>query len=268
MKNSFFESKYPLFDTHAHYDDDRFDADRDEVLAAMQENGVGFIVDVGCSFDSIPKAFELTRKYDFIYFSVGFHPNDALAAEENGEAESLDLIRSYLADPKCVAIGEIGLDYHWDDVPKEMQKKWFELQLDLAKETGYPVIIHDREAHGDTMDILRRHKGVTGILHSFSGSPEMADELIKLGWYISFSGVLTFKNAARLPEVAARVPLDRMLVETDCPYLAPHPKRGERNNSMLMAYTANKLAEIKGISYDEVCRITCENAKRIYRLDK
>ena len=222
MKNPFFESEYPLFDTHAHYDDARFDSDRDKVLSSMKECGVGFIVDVGCSFDSIPKAFELTRKYDFMYFSVGFHPNDALACEDNGEKNSLDMLKSYLADPKCVAIGEIGLDYHWDDVPRETQKRWFELQLQLALETGYPVIIHDREAHGDVMDILRKYKGVTGILHSFSGSPEMADELIKMGWYISFSGVLTFKNAAKLPEVAVRVPLDRMLLETDCPYLTPH----------------------------------------------
>lgn len=266
MKNPFFEGGYPLFDTHAHYDDARFDADRDELLSSIEKEGVGFIVDVGCSFNSIPKAFELTRKYGFMYFSVGFHPNDAASAEDYGEKRSLDMLRSYLADPKCVAIGEIGLDYHWDDVPREMQKRWFELQLQLALETGYPVIIHDREAHGDVMDILRRYKGVTGILHSFSGSPEMADELIKMGWYISFSGVLTFKNAAKLPEVAVRVPLDRMLIETDCPYLAPHPKRGERNDSSLMAYTAMRLAEIKGLSYDEVCRITAENAKRVYRL--
>lgn len=266
MDTTVFESKYPLFDTHAHYDDERFDEDRDEVLSSMADNGVGFIVDVGCSFNSIPKAFELTRKYENVYFSVGFHPNDAAAADENGEKASLDLLRSYLKDEKCVAIGEIGLDYYWDDVPRDVQKKWFRLQLDLALELGYPVIVHDRDAHGDTMDILRQYKGVTGILHSFSGSPEMASELIKLGWYISFSGVLTFKNAARLPEVAKIVPTDRMLIETDCPYLAPHPMRGKRNNSALMAYTANKLAEIRGVSYEEICRITSENAKRIYRI--
>lgn len=266
MDTAFFESKYPLFDTHAHYDDGRFDQDRDEVLSSMADKGVGFIVDVGCSFDSIPKAFELTRKYENVYFSVGFHPNDTGAAEQNGRQRSLDMLREYLKDEKCVAIGEIGLDYYWDEVDRQTQKEWFELQLDLAQELGYPVIIHDRDAHGDTMDILRKHREVTGILHSFSGSPEMADELIKMGWYISFSGVLTFKNAAKLPEVAKRVPTDRMLIETDCPYLAPHPMRGKRNDSSLMAYTANTLAQIKGMSYEQVCQITAENAKRIYRI--
>lgn len=261
-----FESKYPLFDTHAHYDDAKFDEDRDALLASMEESGVGFIVDVGCSFDSIPKAFELTRKYENVYFSVGFHPNDAQCAEDYGAERSLELLRSYLKDEKCVAVGEIGLDYYWDEVERDMQKRWFKLQLELARELGKPVIVHDRDAHGDTMDILREYKGVSGILHSFSGSPEMAAELLKLGWYISFSGVLTFKNAARLPEVAKTVPLDRMLVETDAPYLAPHPMRGKRNDSRLMAYTVAKLAEIKGLDYEEVCRITAENAKRIYKI--
>ena len=266
--NDFPETEHLLFDTHAHYDDERFDPDRDEVISSLLPNGIGWAVDVGCSFDSIPKAFELTRKHENLYFSVGFHPNDTGAAREYGVEPSLDLLRSYLKDEKCVAIGEIGLDYHWDDVSREVQKEWLALQLDLAVETGYPVIIHDREAHGDIMDILRSYKGVTGILHSFSGSPEMAAELVKMGWYISFSGVLTFKNAARLPEVARMVPTDRMLLETDCPYLAPHPKRGERNSSLLMRYTAMKLAEIKGLSYGQVCALTTENAKRIYRLEK
>ena len=266
MISALFESKYPLFDTHAHYDDAKFDEDRDAILSSLKDNGVGFAVDVGCSFDSIPKAYELSRKYENVYFSVGFHPNDAQAADDNGVESSLDLLRGYLADPKCVAVGELGLDYYWDEVDRAVQKKWFELQLELARELDKPVIIHDRDAHGDTMEILRKHKGVTGILHSFSGSPEMAAELIKMGWYISFSGVLTFKNAARLPEVAKMVPTDRMLLETDCPYLAPHPMRGKRNDSTLMAYTANKLAEIKGLTYEEVCRITLENAKRIYKI--
>ena len=260
------ETEHMLFDTHSHYDDGKFDADRDEVIASLTENGIGWALDVGCSFDSIPKAAELARKHENVYFSVGFHPNDAQAAEDNGQEKSLDLLRSYLKDEKCLAIGEIGLDYHWQDVSRDIQKKWLTLQLDLALETGYPVIIHDREAHGDVMEILREYKGVKGILHSFSGSPEMARELVKMGWYISFSGVLTFKNAARLPEVAKEVPLDRMLLETDCPYLAPHPKRGERNSSVLMRYTALRLAEIKELPYSEICRLTTENAKRIYGL--
>ena len=255
-----------LFDSHAHYDDAKFDEDRDALLTSLDERGVGYAVDVGCSFRSIPQAMDLAEKYDFIYFTAGFHPCDTQDAENNGENETLDYLRSVLSHEKCVGVGEIGLDYYWDDVPREIQKKWFGLQLDLARETGKPVVIHDRDAHGDTMDILREHKDVKGILHSFSGSPEMASELIKNGWYISFSGVLTFKNAARLPEVAKIVPLDRMLIETDCPYLAPHPFRGKRNDSSLMRYTAEKLAEIKGISYDEVVKITEQNAFCVYKL--
>lgn len=251
-----------LFDTHSHYDDERFDGDRDAVIASLRENGVIAAVDIGCSFDSIPKAVELSEKYDFIYASVGLHPNDAMAAEAHTDA--LGFIREYLKRPRVVAIGEIGLDYHYDEPSRELQKKWFELQLCLAEETGYPVIIHDREAHGDTMDILRRHPGAKGVLHSFSGSVEMAEELVKRGFYISFSGVLTFKNAAKLPEVAAAVPLDRMLLETDCPYLAPHPHRGKRNDSTLMRYTAERLAEIRGLSFEEICKITLENAERFY----
>lgn len=260
------EENNRLFDTHAHYDDEKFDGDRDAVIASLPENGVAAAVDIGCSFDSIPKALALAEKYRFIYASVGLHPNDAAAAE--GNPDTLGFLKECLRHPKVVAIGEIGLDYHYDEPSRELQKRWFERQLLLAEETGYPVIIHDREAHGDTMDMLRRHKGVKGILHSFSGSPEMARELVKMGFYISFSGVLTFKNAARLPEVAKEVPLDRVLTETDCPYLAPHPHRGKRNDSTLMRYTAERLAEIKGLTYGEICRATFENAKRIYGISE
>ena len=264
METTVFDSQYPLFDTHAHYDDAKFDEDRDTVLGSMAESGVGFIVDVGCSFESIPKAYELTRKYENVYFSVGFHPNDAQSAEDYGADKSLDLLRSYLKDEKCVAVGEIGLDYYWDEVGRDMQKRWFRLQLELARDVGKPVIVHDRDAHGDTMEILREYKDVTGILHSFSGSPEMASELLKLGWYISFSGVLTFKNAARLPEVAKIVPLDRMLIETDAPYLAPHPNRGKINRSDYMRYTLHTLAELFGMSDDEMIQLTRRNAERLF----
>ncbi len=253
-----------LFDTHAHYDDMRFDEDRDELIPSLKENGVGAVVDIGCSFDTLPKAAALAEKYDFFYASAGLHPNDAQEAENN--PDTIEILRQYLKKSKTVAIGEIGLDYHWEEPSRQIQKKWFEIQLRLAEETGYPVIIHDREAHGDTMEIIRNHPNVNGIFHSYSGSPEMAEELISRGYYISFSGVLTFKNAAKLPEVAKIVPNDRMLIETDCPYLAPHPYRGKRNDSILMKATAEKLAEIKGISYEEVCAITFENAKKIYRL--
>ena len=253
-----------LFDTHAHYDDDRFNEDRDALIGTLAENGVGAVVDIGCSFDSIPKAVSLAEKYSFFYASVGLHPNDAQAAEDN--PDTLNMLKEYLKNPKVVAIGEIGLDYYWDEVSRDIQKKWFRSQMALAAETGYPVIIHDREAHGDTLEIIKEFPTVTGILHSYSGSPEMAGELLKRGYYISFSGVLTFKNAAKLPDVAKTVPLDRMLIETDCPYLAPHPHRGKRNDSILMRHTAEKLAEIKGLTYEEVCNITFENAKRVYRL--
>ncbi len=253
-----------LFDTHAHYDDARFDEDRDEFVSSLPENGVDFIVDVGCSFDSVPKAAALAEKYGFIYCTAGFHPNDAQNAEN--DSNSINFLKKYLAHPKNVALGEIGLDYHWDDVPREVQKKWFDIQLSLAEELDKPVIIHDREAHGDCMEIIRKHPNVKGVFHSYSGSPEMAEELIKLGWYISFSGVLTFKNAAKLPEVARIVPEERMLIETDCPYLAPVPFRGQRCDSVKMAKTAEKLAELRGLTYSDICRITTENAKRFYRI--
>ncbi len=253
-----------LFDTHAHYDDAKFDPDRDELLGEIRGCGVDYIVDVGCSFDSVPKAAALAEKYDFIFCTAGFHPNDAQAAED--DPNSLEFLRRYLVHPKNVALGEIGLDYYWQDVSRDIQKKWFEKQLELAEEMSKPVIIHDRDAHGDCMDIIRRHPNIKGVFHSYSGSPEMAEELIKRGWYISFSGVLTFKNAAKLPEVAKIVPEDKMLIETDCPYLAPVPHRGKRNNSSLMAHTADKLAEIRGISVEDVRRITTENAIRFYNL--
>ena len=253
-----------LFDTHAHYDDYKFEPDRDTLVASLPENGIGWALDVGCSLDSIPKARMLAEKYDHIYCSAGMHPNDAQIAEDTEGI--IEFLKENLKYEKNRAIGEIGLDYHYDDVPREIQKKWFEIQLDLAEELNKPVIVHDREAHGDCLDIIKNHKKVKGIVHSFSGSPEMATELIKLGWYISFSGVLTFKNAAKLPEVAKIVPSEFMLVETDCPYLAPTPHRGERNSSILMKHTASKLAEIRGISYEEVCEITTKNAKRIYNL--
>lgn len=260
------DKKGLLFDTHSHYDDEKFDYDRDAVLMSLEGNGVGYAVDVGCSFSSIPKAMSLAEKYEFMYFTAGLHPCDVLDAEKNGENETLDYLRSVLSHEKAVALGEIGLDYHWDDVPRDIQKKWFRMQLELAEEIDIPVVIHDREAHGDTMDILREYKNVKGIFHCFGGSPEMAAELIKNGWYISFSGVLTFKNAARLPEVAKIVPNDRMLLETDCPYLAPQPFRGKRNDSALMRYTAMRLAEIRGMTYDEVVKITEDNAFCVYRL--
>ena len=255
-----------LFDSHAHYDDAKFDEDRHAVISALEENGVGYAIDVGCSFRSIPQAMDIAEKYENIYFTAGLHPCDTQDAEDNGENETLNYLRSVLCHEKCVAIGEIGLDYYWDDVPRDTQKKWFRLQLDLARQTGMPVVIHDRDAHGDTMDILREYKDVSGILHSFSGSPEMATELIKNGWYISFSGVITFKNASKTLDSVLATPAERLLLETDCPYLAPVPMRGKTNHSGYLHFTAEKAAEILQIDYETLCGIEVENAKTLFRI--
>ena len=251
-----------MIDSHAHYDDRRFDEDREAVVASLIEKGVGAVIDAGCDFDTTAAAIALAEKYGFFYATAGFHPGNA---DQVVDAEAaMSWLRTALSHPKVVALGEIGLDYHYDEPSREKQQEVFELQLCLAEELNVPVVIHDRDAHGDVMDAVRRHPKVRGVFHSFSGSPEMAKELIKLGWYISFSGVVTFKNAAKLPEVAAIVPADRFLIETDCPYLAPHPFRGQRNDSTLMAYTAERIAEIRDITPDEVRRLSAENTKRLF----
>lgn len=261
------ETEHMLFDTHSHYDDGKFDADRDEVIASLNENGIGWALDVGCSFDSIPKAAELARKHENVYFSVGFHPNDAQAAEDNGQEKSLDLLRSYLKDEKCLAIGEIGLDYHWQDVSRDIQKKWLTLQLDLALETGYPVIIHDREAHGDIFDMLRAHPDVTGVMHCYSGSAEMAKDYVRRGWYISFAGPVSYKNAENVRAACRAVPLDRILIETDCPYLTPVPFRGKINHSGYMKYTLAAMAAARGEDEEALARATIENSMRLFGVE-
>ncbi len=251
-----------MIDSHAHYDDRRFDEDREAVIASLRENGVGAVIDAGCDFKTTAAAVALAEKYDFFYATAGFHPGNADQVTD-GEA-AMAWLRDTLSHPKVVALGEIGLDYHYDEPSREKQQEVFEMQLRLAEELGVPVVIHDRDAHGDVMDAVRRYPTVRGVFHSFSGSPEMAKELIKLGWYISFSGVVTFKNAAKLPEVAAIVPEDRFLIVSDCPYLAPHPHRGKRNDSTLMAYTAERIAEIRDITPDEVRRLSAENTRRLF----
>ena len=253
-----------IFDSHAHYDDAKFDGDRDGMIEYVHSCGVTGIVNIGCTYESMKLSETLAEKYPYVYFSVGLHPSEA---DICGGYEHIErVLTGYLANPKALAIGEIGLDYHYETPLPEKQKILFEWQMQIAAKNGKPVIIHDRDAHGDTMEILRKYKGVRGVLHSFSGSPEMAEELIKLGYYISFSGVVTFKNAKKLPEVAQAVPADRMLIETDCPYLAPHPKRGERNDSSLLVYVADKLAALRGMSADEVIRITRENAEKLFSI--
>ena len=251
-----------LFDTHAHYDSRQFDADREEVLASLPGRGVSLVVNPGCDLPSSRKAVELAERWPFLYAAVGIHPEDC-GAWQDGD---VDALRAMAAHPKVVAIGEIGLDYYWKDNPKELQQRVFRAQLALAAELGLPAIVHDREAHGDSLAIVKEFPQVRGVFHCYSGSVEMARELVGLGWMISFTGVLTYKNARKAVEAAQAVPLDRLMVETDSPYMAPVPHRGERNDSGYVAHTCRRLAEIKGIPFEEMARITLENGRKFYRI--
>lgn len=252
-----------LFDTHAHYDDESFDADRDAVLTALPEQGVGLILNPGCDEESSRKAVRYAAAYPHVYAAVGIHPENCGGCT----AGDLDAIRALAQQPKTVAIGEIGLDYYWaENPPRDFQQQVLRQQLALARELALPVIIHDREAHADTLAIVREFPGVTGVFHCFSGSPEMARELLKMGWYLGFDGPVTYKNARRAPEVAAVTPLDRMLIETDSPYMTPVPYRGRRNDSGYVHLVAEKLAEWKGVTPEEMARVTTENGKRLFRI--
>lgn len=239
------EKTFKIIDSHAHYDDESFDEDRKEVLDEIQENGVIGVLNCAASYDSLKTTYELTKNYDFIYGALGIHPENANEFKEN----TLDEIREYIKlNKKIVAIGEIGLDYYWDENPsKEIQKDIFKKQMQLASELDLPVIIHDRDAHQDTLEIIREFPNVTGVVHCFSGSVEFAKECIKLGYYIGFTGVVTFKNAKKVLEVAREIPIDKMLVETDCPYMAPEPNRGKRNKSDYIEYIIKKIAHIRKI---------------------
>ena len=253
-----------LFDTHAHMDDRSFDEDRRELLAALPGKGISLLMNPGCSYESSCNAIALAEGYDYIYAAVGSHPD---VADEVDEA----LIEKYRnlcsQHPRVKAIGEIGLDYHYEDIPRDIQKRAFRLQMELARELDMPVIVHEREAHEDGLKIVDEFPTVKGVFHCYSGSLEMAKELIKRGWYIGFTGVLTFKNARKAIEVAANIPLDRIVIETDCPYMAPVPFRGKRNDPGKLCHMAEKLAEIRGITPEEAARITLENGKRLYRMD-
>ena len=234
-----------LFDTHAHYDDEAFDADRDALLTALPDCGVGLVIDPGCDLTSSRRAVELAAAYPHVYAAVGIHPENCGGCTD----DDLAALRPLAQQPKVVAIGEIGLDYYWEEnPPREFQQQVFRRQLALARELQLPVIVHDREAHADTLSIVREFPDVTGVFHCFSGSPEMAQELLKLGWYLGFDGPVTYKNARRAPEVAAVTPLDRMLIETDSPYMTPVPYRGKRCDSGMIAATAARIAEIRGMS--------------------
>ena len=253
----------PIFDTHAHYDDSRFDGDRDAVLAALPEAGVELVLDPGCDLPSSRAAAALAERYSHVYAAAGIHPENCAGFQDT----DLAALRQLLAQPKVAAIGEIGLDYYWaENPPRDFQQMVFRKQLALAEELDLPVIVHDREAHGDSLSIIREFPAVTGVFHCFSGSPEMAEELLKRGWYLGFDGPITYKNARRAPEVAAITPLERMVVETDAPYLSPVPVRGRRNDSRYLPHVIAKLAEWKGITPEEMTRITCENGKRLFRL--
>ena len=252
-----------LFDTHAHMDADSFDTDRQELLENLPGRGISLVMNPGCSFDSSLNAIALAEKYDYIYAAVGSHPDVADEVDEALIAKYRELCRH----PKVKAIGEIGLDYHYEDIPRDIQKKAFRLQMELARELGLPAIVHEREAHEDGLKIVDEFPTVKGVFHCYSGSLEMAKELVKRGWYIGFTGVLTFKNARKAIEVAQNIPLDRIVIETDCPYMAPVPYRGKRNDPGYLIHMAEKLAELRGISTEEAAAITLQNGKRLYRMD-
>ena len=248
------------FDSHAHLDDARFDGEREEIFATLADHGVGLIMNVGCDLPSSERSVALAERYPFVYAAVGSHPDDA----GHVDGRLLDRYRTLAAHPKVRAIGEIGLDYHYEDVPRAQQIIAFEQQLELAEALHKPVIVHEREAHADAMDIVRRHPDVRGVFHCFSGAKELALWLVERGWYIGFTGVLTFKNARKAVEVAQALPLDRILIETDCPYMAPEPYRGRRTDSRYVPLGAKKLAELRELTPEEAGRITTENARRLY----
>ena len=253
-----------LFDTHAHLNDEAFDADRADLLETFKDAGVGLVLNAGCSLESSYASIELAEQYPWIYASVGTHPDTADEVNE----ELLETYRRMCQNPKVKAIGEIGLDYHYETIPREVQQQAFRMQMGLAEELDMPVIVHERDAHEDGMAIVKEFSKVKGVFHCYSGSAEMARQLVDMGWYIGFTGVLTFKNARKAVETAATIPLERIVLETDCPYMAPEPYRGRRNHSGYLPKMAEKLAQIRGLSVEEVIRITTENAKRLYRIEE
>lgn len=253
-----------IFETHAHYDDEAFDEDRDILLTSMHENGIEYIVNVGASLKSTGESVKLAQRYPYIYAAAGVHPSETGELDEAGFA----WLKEQCLLEKVVAVGEIGLDYYWDEPAHEVQKIWFERQLDLAREIKKPVIIHSRDAAKDTFDIMvaKNAAEIGGVVHCYSYSAEMALDYVKMGFYIGIGGVVTFRNGKKMKEVVEAVPIEHILLETDCPYLSPEPNRGKRNSSLNLLYIAQKIAEIKGITYDEVVDITLQNAKYMYHL--
>ena len=251
-----------LFDTHAHMDDRAFDTDRHELLSGLAQQQVELVMNPGCSLQSSYNAVKLAETYPFVYAAVGSHPD---AADEICD-EVLEQYRKLCSHEKVKAIGEIGIDYHYEDIPRQLQKQAFRAQMALAREVDLPVIVHERDAHEDGLKIVKEFPEVTGVFHCFSGSAELARQLVELGWYIGFTGVLTFKNARRAIEAVQAIPLERIVLETDCPYMAPEPFRGKRNHPGYLFRMAEKLAEIKDVPLETIHRITLENGKRLYRI--
>ncbi len=253
-----------IFETHAHYDDDRFAEDRHELLCALPEAGIGVVINIGASVESTRDTVELAAKYPHVYAAVGVHPSEIAELDEG----FIDWMRQQTAWEKTVAIGEIGLDYYWDKEPdvQERQRYWFGRQIELARQTKLPIIVHSRDAAADTMTVMQEHHAqeIPGVIHCYSYSKEMAMEFIKMGYYIGVGGVVTFKNAKKLVETVEAIPLERILIETDCPYMAPEPYRGKRNSSLYLPYVVEKIAEIKSVSPEEVERITKANAERLF----
>lgn len=250
-----------IFDSHAHYNDPAFDADRDEVLNSLGENGVSNVINCATDYNSSLISLSYAEKYPFIYASCGLHPEDI----KDDYEDELGKIYPLLIQKKCVAVGEIGLDYHYDEIPRKVQIDVFTRQLIKANEMNLPVIVHDREAHADTLELLKKYKP-KGVLHCFSGSVETAREVLNLGMYLGFGGVVTFKNAVKSVETAKYVPLDRILLETDCPYMAPVPYRGKRNDSSLIKFAAEKIGEIRGIDAQTVIDEANKNTKRLFNI--
>lgn len=255
-----------LFDTHAHYDDERFDADRDELLRSLPENGVGLVLNPGCDLASSRKAVSYAETYAHVYAAVGYHPENIEGMTDEQVEAGLREIEALAQHPKVRAIGEIGLDYYWckDPAERRRQQEVFRAQMRMAGRLGLPVIVHDRDAHLDCLTIAEQYPKVRGVFHCYAGSAETADRLLALGYYISFTGVLTFKNARKAVEVVRHVPLDRLMIETDSPYMAPEPYRGKRNSSLYVHRMAEKIAEIKGVPFEEVARVTTENGKILF----
>lgn len=253
-----------IFDTHAHYDDEAFDEDREELLGRLATNGIGRVINVGSTVESCERCLELADRHEGIYAAIGIHPSETEALDE----ARFERLRQQCLHPKCVAVGEIGLDYYWPEPGAELQKEWFERQLELAREVKKPVVIHSREACKDTLDLLKAHgaKELGGVIHCYSYSAETAREYLNMGFFFGIGGVLTFKNSKKLKETVEMLPMEVMVLETDCPYLAPVPHRGKRNTSLMLPYVVEAMAAIKGISAEEVRRITWENACRLYRM--